>query len=140
MKMKLYLAAMLAAAGLVAGCGPNNSSSTPSQTSDQQRMDAARDEYLASIDKRMNELDAKIDSLAAKSSSDLSTEAKARRDQALANLRADRDTVRQQYDKLKISSADAWDKTKADFQTAWDKLAKAYDDAAAKVTGHPPAS
>lgn len=71
----------------------------------------ARDEFLASMDKKMTELDAKIDKLASKSA-DAVGDAKVRADQTLADLRSQRDALRKEYDQLKASGQDAWDNTK----------------------------
>jgi uncharacterized protein YukE len=87
------------------------------------------------MDKDMVALDAKIDKLANKSAN-ATGDAKVRADQALADLQSQRDAVRKQYDKLKLSGQDAWDTTKAGFQSAWDGLVKAYDDTAAKLSSN----
>ncbi len=93
----------------------------------------SRDKFLASMDKKMADLDAKIDRLANKSGN-AAGDAKLREDQALAELRAQREAVRKDYDDLKASTHEGWVKTRTSFQSAWDNLVKAYDNVVAKAT------
>lgn len=138
MKTNLHLA-ILAAAGLLTACNRDNTVPPPAPTTPQAAADAARDsaaqtrdQFLASMDRKMAELDAKIDKLEAKSAT-AEGDARIRADQALADLRAQREAVRKEYSELKASSSDTWDKTKAGFQSAWDSLVKTYDNAVAKL-------
>jgi hypothetical protein len=141
MKTKPYFIIIVIAAGIVSGCNRNDQPPAADQNLKQQvnaTEDAsakAKDEFLASMDKDMVALDAKIDKLANKSAN-ATGDAKVRADQALADLQSQRDAVRKQYDKLKLSVQDAWDTTKAGFQSAWDGLVKAYDDTAAKLSSN----
>jgi hypothetical protein len=138
MKATPKLIVVALAAGLFTAC--NRDTNPPPPTAPQDAANAAqdaaaqtRDQFLADMDKRMSELDAKIDKLANKSA-EATGDAKARADQELANLRAQRDVVRKQYDDLKSSTHEAWDKTKAGFQSAWDSLEKSYDNAVSKIS------
>jgi chromosome segregation ATPase len=139
MKTNLHLLILVAAAGLLTACNRDNtapSTPPPSQTAADAARDSAaqtRDQFLASMDKKMAELDAKIDKLEAKSAT-AEGDAKVRADQAIADLRSQREAVRKEYHELKASSQDAWDKTKAGFQSAWDSLVKTYDNAVAKMS------
>jgi hypothetical protein len=135
MKTKLSLFIIVLASGLITACNHNEPPPTPQDAANAAKDSAAqtRDEFLASMDKKMTELDAKIDKLASKSA-DAVGDAKVRADQALADLRSQREAVRKQYDTLKASSQGAWDQTKAGFQSAWDSLVKSYDNAVAKIT------
>ncbi len=92
-----------------------------------------RDQYLAQMDKRIAELDVKIDKLNAKSAT-ATGDKKVREDEAIADLRSQREAVRKQYDELKASPHDSWDKTKAAFQSAWDSLQNSYDKAVSKMS------
>ena len=127
---------MVLATGLITACDRDETPPpTPQDAANAAKDSAAqtRDEFLASMDKKMTELDAKIDKLANKAA-DATGDAKIREDQALADLRSQREAVRKEYIDLKASSHEAWDKTKAGFQSAWDGLVKAYDNAVSKVT------
>jgi hypothetical protein len=123
------------ATGMITACNRDEPQPSPQDVVNAARDSAAqtRDEFLASMDKKMTQLDAKIAKLETKSA-DAAGDAKVRADQALADLRSQRDAVRKQYDELKLSTADAWEKTKAAFQSAWGNLVKAYDNAVSKVT------
>jgi len=131
---------MALTAGLFTAC--NRDTNPPPPTTPQDAANAAqdsaaqtRDQFLADMDRRMTELDAKIDKLA-KKSADAMGDAKVRDDQELANLRAQRDAVRKEYDDLKSSTHEAWDKTKASFQSAWDSLVKSCDNAASRISSN----
>ena len=135
MKSKLCLVIVVLATGMVTACHRNEPPPNPQDAANAAQDSAAqtRDEFLASMDKKMTELDAKIDKLASKSA-DATGDAKVRADQALADLRSQRDAVRKQYDELKTSAGDTWDKTKAAFQSVWGNLVKSYDDAVSKIS------
>lgn len=91
----------------------------------------SKDEFVAAMDQKMKEMDAKIKSLADKSV-DYKDDAKIQRDKALAELRDDREKLGKKYDELKQSSQDAWEKTKEGFVSAWDGLTNAFESAKAK--------
>jgi hypothetical protein len=130
-----YLLIVALTAGMLTACNRNEPPLNPQDAANAAHDSAAqtRDEFLASMDKNMSELDAKIDKLASQAAN-ATGDAKVREDQALADLRSQRDAVRKDYDQLKASSGDVWEKTKAGFQSAWDSLEKSYDNAVAKVT------
>jgi hypothetical protein len=137
MKANIYLTMLAVTAGIAVGC--NNNTPPPSQDAANAAQDSAaqtKDQFVASMDKRMVEMDVKIDRLASKAAN-ATGDAKAKADQALADLRPQRDAVKKQYDDLKASGQDVWTKTKAGFQSAWDGLVKAYDNTAAKINGNP---
>ncbi|HTA29583.1 MAG TPA: hypothetical protein VK731_03830 [Candidatus Cybelea sp.] len=138
MKTKPFLIVSVLAAAIVTACNrdqppPSTQTTVDSANATKDAAVMTRDQFLASMDKRMTELDAKIDRLASQSAT-VSGDAKVRADRALADLQAQRDGVRKEYNELKASTGDAWDKTKAAFQSAWDGLVKAYDDAASKIS------
>jgi hypothetical protein len=138
MNTRPYLILVVLAAGIAAGCNRNEPPPPSPQDAANAAHDSAaqtRDQFLASMDKKMTDLDAKIDKLSSQAGN-ATGDAKVREDQALATLRTQRDTVRKDYDQLKASTGDTWDKTKASFQSAWNSLVKTYDDAVAKVTSH----
>ncbi len=130
-----YLMMVALTAGMLTACNQNEPPPNPPDAANAAQDSAARtrDEFLASMDKKMTELDAKIDKLASQAAN-AAGDAKVREDQALADLRSQRDAVRKEYDHLKASSGDAWEKTKAGFQSAWDSLVKSYDNAVTKIT------
>ncbi len=135
MKTKLHIMIVVLATGFITACNRNEPPPpTPQDTATAVKDGAAqtRDQFLASMDKQMAELDAKIDKLASKSAT-ATGDAKVRDDMALTELRTQREAVRKEYDQLKAASGDAWDKTKAGFQSAWDGLVKSYDNAVAKL-------
>ncbi len=135
MKMKYCLLGVITSLAL-SGCDrnqPAQDSAPPAVTAQDLKQDVkqTKDDFLAMTDKKMKELDAKMDDLA-KKSADYKDDAKVQADKALASLRDQREAVRKKYDELKNSSQDAWDKTKDAFAAAWADLQKAYDDAKAK--------
>jgi len=90
-----------------------------------------KDEFIAATDKKIKELDVKIDELS-KKSADYKDDAKVKADQALASLREQRSALGTQFDKLKAASKDAWADTKSAFVGAWDKVQQGFEDAKAK--------
>jgi hypothetical protein len=146
MKIKNYLLVALLAISAM-GCDSNKDASQDQQPVTGQDVkdkykdalkttgDAAvqsKNDFMAAMDKKMKELDGKIDNLSTKSAN-LKDDAKVQADKALSALRADRDAAGKKYDELKQSSKDTWDKTKAGFQSAWDDVEKAYDNAKSKL-------
>jgi chromosome segregation ATPase len=145
MKTKLYGIIAAASAALLTGCNQPASPPPPAPQADQTATNSiaqGRDEFIAATDKKLAELDAKIDRLSA-SIADAADDAKVEIKKEIADLRTQRDAVRKQYDQLKGVNQDLWDKTKADFQQGWDKLVRTYDDTAAKIhdqASNPPAT
>ncbi len=145
MKFKFCLTAMAAALALV-GCSNNNdqtganapndaASATSTNTTSTLTNSAAqtKDEFLASMDGKMKDLDAGIDALSKKAEG-YTGDAKAEADKTLAALREQRAALGERYDELKQSSEAAWQDTKAGFETAWDDLEKAYENAKSKFS------
>jgi peptidoglycan hydrolase CwlO-like protein len=144
MKINYYLLAAVLVIS-IAGCNRDKDTNTEPPVTGQDVKDKykdalkttgdytaqTKDQFMADTDKKMKELNARIDDLSNKSAN-LKDDAKVQADKALAALRADRDAAAKKYDELKQSSGDAWDKTKAAFQSAWNDVEKAYDDAKAK--------
>jgi len=88
---------------------------------------------MASVDKQMVALDKKIDELSDKAAT-ATGDTKVRSDQAIADLKSQREAVRKEYKELKASTNDTWDRTKSAFQSAWQGLEKDYDKAVAKIS------
>jgi uncharacterized lipoprotein NlpE involved in copper resistance len=145
MKFKCHLTALAATLALV-GCSnnnsqtganaPNDAASAASTNTGSSLMNSAaqtKDEFLASMDRKMKDLDAGIDDLSKKAEG-YTGDAKAEADKTLASLREQRATLGTKYDELKQSSEAAWQDTKAGFQTAWDDLERAYENAKSKFS------
>jgi TolA-binding protein len=135
-----HLIALVAATAMFAGCKPSEppTPDVKTQVSDaasnaKDSMIQAKDDFVAASQKKIHELDAKIDELSARSAN-LKDDSKVKEDQALADLRVQREKLNSKFDDLKMSTQDGWDKTKIAFSDAWDKVEKAYDDAKAKIT------
>jgi CHASE3 domain sensor protein len=90
-----------------------------------------KDEFVASMTKKLSELDDKIAELA-KKSEPYKDDAKAEADKALATLREQRQAANEQFEKAKQASADAWTEVKARCASAMTELEKAYDNVKAK--------
>jgi hypothetical protein len=145
MKFKCHLT-VLAATLALAGCSnnndqsganaPNDAASTTSTNAGAALMKSAaqtKDEFLASMDRKMKDLDAGIDELSKKAEG-YTGDAKAEADKTLASLREQRAALGAKYDELRQSSHAAWEDTKAGFQSAWDDLEKAYENAKSKFS------
>jgi len=91
----------------------------------------SKDEFLATMSKKMKDLDGKIDDLTKKSAG-YKDDAKAQADKALAELRQQRDVLGRKFDDLKKSGQDTWDKARAGMASAWSEVEKAYNNAKAK--------
>jgi hypothetical protein len=131
MKMKFWVL-IVAMAAAIAGCSEKQevANTTPTNTVTASATQT-KDEFVASVNAKMKELDAQIDALKAKSA-DYKDDAKVQADKALDELRKQRAVLSAKFDELKQSSQDTWDKTKSAFQSAWDDMQKAYDDTKAK--------
>ena len=90
-----------------------------------------KDEFVATMNKKLHELDAKIDELA-KKSEPYKDDAKAQADKALATLREQRQAVNEQFEKAKQAGGDAWQDIKAKCSSAMAELETAYDNVKAK--------
>ncbi len=150
MKLKNQITT-LALSALIVGCSQSDHSSTTSSSSTNAPVASqdlkedykqalkdtkdyavqGKDDFMVATSKKLQELDAKIDQLAAKSG-EYKDDAKVQADKALAALREERDALRVKYGELKQASQDAWQSAKDSFNSAWDKVQKALDDAKAK--------
>jgi len=90
-----------------------------------------KDEFVATMNKKLHELDAKIDELA-KKSEPYKDDAKVQADKALAALREQRQAVNEQFEKAKQAGGDAWQEIKAKCSSAMAELEVAYDNVKAK--------
>ena len=144
MKHKLSLITLAAAVALT-GCNQEKPAATDQPVTGQdvkdQYKDAfkttkeyagqTKDEFVASMDAKMRDLDARIKALADKSA-DYKDDAKAEADKALADLHTQREALAKKFDELKQATQDAWEKTRAGFISAWESLTNALENAAAK--------
>src|SRR5262245_29778701 len=90
-----------------------------------------KDEFLAATDKRLKELDAKMNDLAKKSEG-YTDDAKAEADKALTGLREQRKAANEKFEEVKKSSAEAWKEVKAGFESVLAELEKAYENTKSK--------
>jgi predicted aldo/keto reductase-like oxidoreductase len=91
--------------------------------------------YMQKIQARLEELDREIGALGNKIQSgttELKAEGRAKLEESLNTLRAEKDAAADQYEKLKTSSDKAWDELKAGMDEAMGKLDAAYDKAKAE--------
>ena len=93
-----------------------------------------KDQFVASMETKMKELDRKIDELSSKGET-LAADAKSDANKALDSLREERTQLRQKFDELKKSSQDTWKDVKAGCESAMKELEKAFDNAKAKFGG-----
>jgi len=153
MKLKHQITT-LAVMALLAGCGHDQMDSEK-QTDNEKQLNASRDtsqvqerskepapatrsyvtenkdEFVASMEVKLKELDAKIAELGKKSES-YKDDAREQADKALAGLREQRSRVNDKFDELKKSSAEAWKEVKAGFASAMTELEGAYENAKSK--------
>ena len=92
-----------------------------------------KDEFVASMDQKLNELDAKIAELSAKTAT-LKDDAQAEGNKALDALREQRAQLGRKFQDMKASSKDAWQDVKAGFESAYAELEKAYEDVKSKFS------
>jgi uncharacterized lipoprotein YajG len=138
-----YLLMAVAGSLVLAGCqrAENSSATQTEQTGTTQSLGSAinetvqktkdlaaekRDEFVQSADKRLQDLNAKIEELDKKAAS-YQGDAKVQADKALAKLRAERDVVQKKFNDLKNSTQEAWEQTKTAFNAAWNEVEKGYD-------------
>jgi hypothetical protein len=90
-----------------------------------------KDEFFAAAEKKLKELDIKINDLAKKSES-YTDETRADVDKNLATLREQRETAGKKFEEAKKSGAEAWKEVKAGFETVLTELEKACEEARSK--------
>lgn len=143
-----YARIAVAACVALAGCGEPNRSDAPTLTTNvaaqemkqevRQAVDAtkvyaaeSKDQFVASVQERLNKLDQQITELGAKAGT-LKEEAKAEANTALAALREQRVKLGQRFGELKASSQEAWKDVKVGFESAYAEVEKAYENARSK--------
>jgi len=109
----------------VAGVPP-----TPSPTA-KDAVTETKNEFVAGMDTKLKDLDAKITELAEKSKG-YQGDAKTQADQALATLREQRDNVNQKFEQAKAAAADTWKDMKSGIEVAMNQLETAYENAKSK--------
>jgi vacuolar-type H+-ATPase subunit H len=156
MKLQSSLAALLVGV-IIAGCGRDNQSQSDSGTSSsaqnepkttvkdvrqeaRETVDTTKryladnkDEFIASAEKKLQELDARIAELNNNTAS-LKEDAKAEAAKLLATLNEKRSELNQQLQGLKQTAAEKWTDVKAAFETAFAELEKAYENTKAKLS------
>ncbi|NQV23492.1 MAG: hypothetical protein HQ518_03900 [Rhodopirellula sp.] len=127
----------------VMGCVQDATDPTPGKvTSEDVRRDAeqaahtaaefseqTKEEFQKKFEARLKELDAEIARLREKGH-DLKGEARANREQKMADLETKRDAAHARLAEVSQSSAEAWKDAQKGAQSAWDVLDKAFHDAA----------
>ena len=91
-----------------------------------------KDAYMQKIEARLEELDRDIGALGDKIQSgttEMKAEGRAKLEESLKTLRAEKDAAARQYEKLKTSSDKAWDNLKSGMDAAMQKLNAAFDKA-----------
>jgi peptidoglycan hydrolase CwlO-like protein len=138
MNTKPYVLIIALSSGIITACNRSEPPPPPPPSQDtatavHDQAVATRDEYLAQMDKKTAELDAKIAKLEEKEAT-ATGDRKLREDEAIADLKSQREALRKNYADLKASTHDTWDKTKAAFQSAMDNLQNSYDKAVSKIS------
>ena len=91
-----------------------------------------KDAYMQKIDARLKELDRDIGTLGDKiqtGTDKMTAEGRAKLEESLQTLKAQKEAAAEQYAKLKASSSQAWDELKAGMDSAMQKLDEAFDKA-----------
>jgi hypothetical protein len=92
-----------------------------------------KDEFVASMEQKLKDLDAKIDELAQKAAP-YQEDAKAQAEKVLTQLREQRDKAKEKLEDLKKAGTEAWTNLKAGFESVMDELQKTYEDAKSKFS------
>jgi len=95
---------------------------------------ASKDEFVASVQEKLNKLDPQIAELETKTEA-LKDDAKAEGKKALASLREQRAQLGQKLDELRSSGKEAWRDVKTGLESAYAELEKACQNAKAKLGG-----
>lgn len=92
-----------------------------------------KDEYQAAMQKKLDELDAKIEELQAKSaaaSEEAQDDVKQQYQETMATLKEKRQAAADEFNELKEASGDAWKDFAAGVDAAWNDLSAAFSSAA----------
>ena len=92
-----------------------------------------KDEFVASVEKKLHDLDASIAELSGKAAP-LKEDAKAEAGKLMATLNQKRSEIKGQLDGLKQASKEKWAEAKAAFEAAFAELEKAYANTKAKLS------
>ncbi|MCL5097621.1 MAG: hypothetical protein M1608_08850 [Candidatus Omnitrophica bacterium] len=145
MKPKLILNALslMAALAVTAGCQQKQQSAQNDQSvsgeqvkgkvneavnATKQYAAQTKDQVAAAVQKQLNAMDTDIAGLESKASK-LTAQARTKADQALVELRAQRDVVAKKLDELKAAGQEDWKKAQSGLDEAWQKLQKTYEQA-----------
>src|SRR5436190_2196107 len=93
----------------------------------------SKDEFVAAMDRKLQELDGRIRQLGQKSES-YKDDAKAQAEQTLTALREQRNLVSGKFEEMKKASTERWNEAKASFFSAMGELEKACDNARSKLS------
>src|SRR4051812_36767024 len=124
MKTKAQL--ILLSTLVLAGCSNEQADKTTTTTATEVKDTATatkryvvenKDEFVASMNKQLQNLDAKISALG-KKSGEYKDDAKVQADKALASLRGQREAVQAQFEKVKQAGGEAWNGARAGFSSA----------------------
>ncbi len=91
-----------------------------------------KDEYQASMQKKLDELDAKINALQTRTdtaSKEVKEDAKREYEEAIATLKQKRQAMSAKFAEIKNASGDAWKDIAAGTDAAWDDLSAAFSSA-----------
>ena len=90
----------------------------------------SRDAYVEKLKAKLDEWNAEIDRLQAKSKN-AEADARIEYEQKVGELRRLRDDARERLDHLKGAGSDAWDEMRSGFQEFWDHATRAFERTAA---------
>ena len=125
MKIHPFLVAF-AFALVLPGCDTDHPQPAPTAAAPANGPAEQKSEFVASMENRLHDFDAKIARLKRKSV-ELKGDAKAQADKALDELNVQRDKASRQLEELKRRSASAWEDVKAATASAMDDLKDAYE-------------
>ena len=95
--------------------------------------DQSKDEYQAAMQKKLDELDAKIDKFQARTgaaSEDAKVDAQRNYEETMRALREKRQALSKEFDEFKEASSDAWRDVATGLDAAWDDVSSAFSNAA----------
>jgi peptidoglycan hydrolase CwlO-like protein len=92
-----------------------------------------KDEFVAKVEKKLHDLDARIAELSGKAAP-LKEDAKAEADRLMTSLNQKRSELNDQLDGLKQASKEKWAEAKTAFENAFAELEKAYENTKAKFS------
>ena len=97
---------------------------------------SAKDDYLAMIQSQFRKWDAELDKLSVKAGQ-LSADARARYEEQLNAMRADRDAANRKLQDMRAAGESAWQHMRAGTDASWDSMKNALDRASSQFKTKP---